>query len=591
MKDTKVLKSTTLISILGKDKIENIEELFSVFPNDCSTFFLDASKYDIDEQELLNIIDDWAALNEGELIFLCIKNIPEELKQKQILYSIKQKVDDYVSFEGQKEYEELQRFDMDLPASMREGMKNFFCRDEFSYIDTYRYLYSHVLQHPDELEVFTNTPNPETLPEGTQYKIKLQDKSDLSRFLEILEPNKNVLKNPDTTIIIDDMSIFSAEQIRILSKQYGINNISVTGEFVYEYIPARYNYTIDEYVELREKIDDILTEIDMSAPEIEKFLAIYKKLGKSIVYARDADGEPSNDDEAHNLKGGLLDGKCVCEGYALILKQVLKCAGIECRYVEDEVDKDIIDPKCKTNLHAWNQVKIDGEWYNCDLTWDATRLVDEIDLDYCLQSDEDFIGHNVDHSKQKQCLKSFDRAKTNQILYKIKNEIIETRKFMEWYLKGQSLLQLDDLKERCLKYGLDFDEEMNKAQNKVKLQTELDNVGGEIPDDKKDYFMQLASEANLNLDTECFYAIERKWLRDSIKNHSFSNEFISNECESLGLNYNYEIIGLNQNYSERKIAILPHQIGKKTLDADTKLKRTVADIEKTEILRDDELTI
>ena len=594
MKGTRVLKSNTLISIVGKDKIETNEELFAVFPCDCSTFYVNASEYDIDEQELLDIIDDWAALNEGELIFLGIKNLPEELKQKQILYSIKQRVDDVVAFEGQKEYEEMQRFDMDLPVSMKEGMKKYFGRDEFSYIDAYRYYYSYnmrqTLSFVDEFEFFANIPNPEIL-QNNQNKIKLQDKSDLPRCLEILAGNKEVFKNFDT-IIIDDMSIFTTEQVRELSEQYGINNISVVGEFVYESIPDRYNYTIDEYVELREKIDDILTDIDMSAPEIEKFLTIYKKLGKSIIYARDADGEPSDEDEAHNLKGGLLDGKCVCEGYALILKQVLRCAGIECRYVEDEVDKDVNDPKNNDARHAWNQVKIDGEWYNCDLTWDAGSIVYENDLDYCLQSDEDFILHKIDHSTQEQCLKSYDRKKINKILYKNKDEIKETRKFMEWYFKGQSLLQIDDLKERCLKYGLEFEEEMNKAKKKVELQMELDKTKGEIPEDKKEYFTHLADEANADLFIESLDALSRKHLRRFIKEHGrnqSAREYISDECESLGLNYNYEIVGITQNNTERKVAILPQQIGKRTIDADTKTKRAVANIEESELLREGQI--
>jgi len=570
MKGTIYLKSKTLVSIVGRDKIETEYDLFQTFSNEGIDFVLDASKYNIDEQELLDIINDWAAINKDDLIFLFIKNLPEELKQKQILYSIKQRVDDTVTFEGQKEYEELQQFDMELPDSLKEGMKKYFGRDKFSYIDAYRYSYSmqQTISSTDELEFWANVPNPEVL-QNMLKKIKLQDKSDLPRFLEILETNKEVFKNLDT-IIIDDMSIFTTEQVRELSEQYGINNISVVGEFVYKSIPARYNYTIDEYVELRGKIDDILTDIDMSTPEIERFLAIYKKLGKSIVYARDADGEPSDDDEAHNLKGGLLDGKCVCEGYALILKQVLRCAGIECRYVEDEVDKDVNDPKNKDARHAWNQVKIDGEWYNCDLTWDSSKLVYENDLDYCLQSDEDFILHKIDHTTQEQCLKSYDRKKINQILYKNKDKIKETRKFLEWYFKGQSLLQIDDLKERCLKYGLDFEEEMNKAKNKVELQMELDKTKGEIPEDKKEYFTHLADEAKTDLFNESLDAWSRDHLRSFIKEHGrnqSAREYISDECESLGLNYNYEIIGLHQNHSERKIAILPQQIGSDTARA------------------------
>lgn len=54
----------------------------------------------------------------------------------------------------------------------------------------------------------------------------------------------------------------------------------------------------------------------------------------------------------------LVHGSAVCQGYAEVYMDLLHRAGIECILVTSE----------EMN-HAWNQVKLDGQWYNVDLTW------------------------------------------------------------------------------------------------------------------------------------------------------------------------------------------------------------------------------
>ena len=44
------------------------------------------------------------------------------------------------------------------------------------------------------------------------------------------------------------------------------------------------NYTDEKYVELETQAKKILSAVDTSKPEIEKFLTIYHILGKSIFY-------------------------------------------------------------------------------------------------------------------------------------------------------------------------------------------------------------------------------------------------------------------------------------------------------------------
>ena len=50
-------------------------------------------------------------------------------------------------------------------------------------------------------------------------------------------------------------------------------------------------------------------------------------------------------------------------------------------------DKGLDDPEFG---HEYNQVQIGGQWYYCDLTWDADRIKKGEDLEHCLLSREDF---------------------------------------------------------------------------------------------------------------------------------------------------------------------------------------------------------
>ena len=57
---------------------------------------------------------------------------------------------------------------------------------------------------------------------------------------------------------------------------------------------------------------------------------------------------------------GFLSGKMgTCQGYTWTYMAIMRELSIECCYVASD-----------TINHIWNMVKIDGEWYHCDLTWD-----------------------------------------------------------------------------------------------------------------------------------------------------------------------------------------------------------------------------
>lgn len=68
---------------------------------------------------------------------------------------------------------------------------------------------------------------------------------------------------------------------------------------------------------------------------------------------------PNND----NPYGFLVDGKGICLGYTRTFQFFMDLLGIECITVEGTAYG-------YTSAHAWNQVRLDGEWYCVDVTWD-----------------------------------------------------------------------------------------------------------------------------------------------------------------------------------------------------------------------------
>ena len=109
--------------------------------------------------------------------------------------------------------------------------------------------------------------------------------------------------------------------------------------------------------------------------ELEKELSIHDYLVKNVKYDHQViDAYKENyvmNIDSHGSYNVLINGKGVCDGYAWTTKLMLGMCGIDSEVVigtgktEDETKKEGM-----TIYHAWNIVKIDGEYYQLDVTWD-----------------------------------------------------------------------------------------------------------------------------------------------------------------------------------------------------------------------------
>ena len=64
--------------------------------------------------------------------------------------------------------------------------------------------------------------------------------------------------------------------------------------------------------------------------------------------------------EEHSIYGVLINGRAVCEGYAKCAKILFNKSGIESEVI-------------RSNEHGWNYVKINGNYYQMDITYDDSN--------------------------------------------------------------------------------------------------------------------------------------------------------------------------------------------------------------------------
>ena len=106
-------------------------------------------------------------------------------------------------------------------------------------------------------------------------------------------------------------------------------------------------------------VNQILSGLNSGMSEFQRELYLHDKLASMVTYA---DGS-----NAHNAYGAIVQGTAVCEGYAEGLQYLLQRAGIQSFIV---TGKGWSPSSQQMENHAWNYVRIGGNYYHVDLTWD-----------------------------------------------------------------------------------------------------------------------------------------------------------------------------------------------------------------------------
>ena len=157
-----------------------------------------------------------------------------------------------------------------------------------------------------------------------------------------------------------------------------------------------YSLPVEEAVnkaeEIRGRASEWLSDIPSDASEYDKVKAVYEK----IIFSTDYDLNASDN---QNIASVFLGNSSVCQGYAKATQYLLNHLGVMCTLVQGTVDTG--------EAHAWNLVRVDGDYYYVDTTWgDASyRMEDgsgqeelpEINYDYlCVTTQELLRTHRIE---------------------------------------------------------------------------------------------------------------------------------------------------------------------------------------------------
>lgn len=154
--------------------------------------------------------------------------------------------------------------------------------------------------------------------------------------ISFIQPNK------------DDMSIYDTSAIRAAWETGDVSGLS------------DYDRAICDAAQtvLEESLRDGMSDL-------EKETAIYSWIVNNVNYDwthQDVMAETPR--ESFTPYGGLVNRRAVCLGYAASFQLLMDLAGVECITVPGAAYNSEED-------HAWNMVRLNGNWYCVDVTWDA----------------------------------------------------------------------------------------------------------------------------------------------------------------------------------------------------------------------------
>lgn len=168
-----------------------------------------------------------------------------------------------------------------------------------------------------------------------------------------------LLEKQESKLFYADSTYFTAEKVRDAQIVYREDDFADK---------------INEF-ELAENI--AVAEIVKESGEYERALKIHDYIVENCVYVIGDDMKYSS-----TAYGCLVEGMANCEGYAKAFNLLASDVGLKSVLVTGTTDKG--------ENHAWNQVNIDGEWYNMDVTWDDSDVDGELRREYFLCNDEEF---------------------------------------------------------------------------------------------------------------------------------------------------------------------------------------------------------
>lgn len=158
-------------------------------------------------------------------------------------------------------------------------------------------------------------------------------------------------------------------QFFYLSRTYHLEGYSIgeSDTVSYDGLILEFTMSLEQRVDAIAALENRLRSVEAGClaynTDYEKELYLHDRLAKICCYDQEtADANTDTDSNAYTAYGALVEGKAVCEGYAKAMQLLLQRASIPATVVSGH--------SLKTGeAHMWNLVKINGQPYHLDPTW------------------------------------------------------------------------------------------------------------------------------------------------------------------------------------------------------------------------------
>ena len=252
----------------------------------------------------------------------------------------------------------------------------------------------------------------------------------LEKLLSEIASNIEKL-NEDFTITIEGLTQVDISNAELLEHFPELRKVHWSGTFYSDYaiiemsIKISMEYRIlsayrtrrigllstDEKQVLDVVLNVIHNKISSDMSDYEKELAIHDYIVMNCTYDSVNHNNDNNTipDTSYTSYGALVLGAAVCQGYSSAFKLFMNMLNIEC---------DIITGQAGGESHAWNRVKIDGDYYLVDVTWNSSiskaKSNNRVHYDFFNLTDE---AMNASHTPNKPQTKVANSTRYNYFYY------------------------------------------------------------------------------------------------------------------------------------------------------------------------------
>lgn len=203
---------------------------------------------------------------------------------------------------------------------------------------------------------------------------KIKDKHLIS--MRTIDPQKGDTKSR-VDLYLNDIGSLNQKQIETLKEKYHINSIILNRYYEVNKeneLARQFTYSPETYGKMlqimEQKFGDLKNNENLT--DLQKSIIVLKRMENikyDYVALQTSDISNSKMSTSRNMEDPLFNDTAICAGYSDLFKNAMSYVGVEAKEIRGYVDS-VGNPNTVPGQanHAWNQVKIDGNWYNLDIT-------------------------------------------------------------------------------------------------------------------------------------------------------------------------------------------------------------------------------